>query len=159
MIFENAHFLEMSIVRPLCRVIFPQKWLQIMNSCRKRPSQVFNWDPEGRPEDSWRHLWGSFWRLLEGLWSSWGPLWVLTGLHEHPWGALGLDFLCFFTFYQAKVQFAKKNINFTCIRAILGVCYAGKSAILKKRHYFYLHTRHLRSSLGACYAGKSDVFF
>ena len=40
-----------------------------------------------------------------------------------------------------------------------GVCYAGKSAILKKNHYFYLHTRHLRSILGACHAGKSDVFF
>ena len=40
-----------------------------------------------------------------------------------------------------------------------GVCYAGKSVILKKNHYFYLHTGHLRSILGACHAGKSDVFF
>ena len=53
----------------------------------------------------------------------------------------------------------QKNISFTCIRAMSDVCYAGKSAILKKKHYFYLHTRHLRSILGACYAGKSDVFF
>ena len=155
MIFENALFLEMFIVRSLC-VIFAQKWVQIINSCRKRPSQVFKWNPKGRPEDSWRHLWGSFWRLLEGLGSSWGPLWVLTGLHEHPWGALGLDFLCFFTFYQANVQFSKKNTNFTCIRAMLGVCYAGKNAIFKNKHDFYLHDRHLRPMLGSCYAGKSE---
>ena len=29
-----------------------------------------------------------------------------------------------------------------------GVSYAGKSATLKTKHYFYLHTRHLRSILG-----------
>ena len=102
MIFENALFLEMSIVRPLWGVIFAQKWFQIINPCRKRTSFE---DPKGRPEGSWRLLWGSFWRPLEGLGSSWGPLWVLIGLHEHPWGALGLEFLCFLTFYQAKVQF------------------------------------------------------
>ena len=140
MIFENALFLEMSIVRPLWGVIFPQKWVQITYLCRKRPSQVSRWDPEGRPEDSWRHLWGSFWRLLEGLGSSWGPLWVLTGLHEHPWGALGLDFLCFFRFYQAKVQFSKKKVL-----PAWEPCYAGNSAIIKNKHDFYLHDRHLRT--------------
>ena len=149
-------FLEMSFVRLPRGVIFTKKCVLINNCYRKRPSQVFKWHPKGRPEDSWRHLWGSFWRLLAGLGSSWGPLWVLTGLHEHPWGALGLDFLCFFTFCQAKVQFSNKNTNVTCIRAILGVCYAGKSVILKNNHDFYLHDRHLRSILGACYAGKSE---
>ena len=53
----------------------------------------------------------------------------------------------------------QKNITFTCVRAIPGVCYAGKSVILKTNHHFYLHTRHLRSILTACYAGKSYVFF
>ena len=68
--------------------------------------------------------------LLAALGTPWdhpGSLWVFPGLQDGPWGALGLDFHCFLMFYQAKVQFSKKNINFTCIRAMLGACYAGKS--------------------------------
>ena len=40
-----------------------------------------------------------------------------------------------------------------------GVCYAGKSAILKKKHDFYLHNRPSRWILDAWYAGKSDDLF
>ena len=146
----------MCIVRPLLGVIFAQKWLHIINVCRKRPSQVLKWDPKVRPEDSWRLLWGYCWRPLEDLGSSWEPLWVCTEVHEDPRGALELDFLCFFRFCQAKVQFSNKSTNFTCITAMLGVCYAGKNAIFKNKHDFYLHDGHLRPMLGSCYAGKSE---
>ena len=57
-----------------------------------------------------------------------------------------VDFYDFLTFYQAKVQFPTKNITFTCITAMSDACYAGKNAILKKKHNFYLHNRHLRST-------------
>ena len=156
MIFENTFLGGKHPSSPTLGVIFAQKWIRIINSCRKRLSQVFTWNPKGCPEDSWMLLWGSFWRPLEGPGSSWGPLWVLIGLHEYPWGALGLDSLYFYRFYQAKVESSKKNTTFTCIRAMLGVCCAGKSAILKNKHDFYLHDRHLSPMVGSCYAGKSE---
>ena len=67
-----------------------------------------------------------------------------------------VDFYDLLTFYQAKVQFPIKNIPFTCITAMSDACYAGKKTILKKKHHFYLHNRHLRSTQGGCYAGKSE---
>ena len=78
---------------------------------------------------------------------------ALLGAIWEPFSTIFHDFL---RFYQAKVEFSKKNITFTCIRAMAGVCYAGKNAILKKKHQFYLHNRHLGSIPSACYAGKSD---
>ena len=38
------------------------------------------------------------------------------------------------------------------------VCYAGKIAILKNKHHFYLHNKALGWILGAWYAGKSSDF-
>ena len=38
-----------------------------------------------------------------------------------------------------------------------GVCYAGKNAIFKNKHQFYLDNRHLRPTQGGCYAGKSEL--
>ena len=93
---------------------------------------------------------------------------ALLGAIWEPFPRIFYDFL---RFYQAKVQFPKKNITFTCITAMSGVCYAGKNAILIKhisftcmtdtldpsqvpvmqvkvmieneKIHFYLHNRHL----------------
>ena len=143
MISQNCHFLCVFIFRPLWALILAQKWLQIIYFGRKRASKVVNWDTKGRPEGSWTLLWGSFWQPWERLEASWclsgAPLDCRRGAR-----ALRDSIFCdFLWFYQAKVQFLKKNINFTCIRAMLGVCYAGKSPIFKKKHKFYLHNRHL----------------
>ena len=87
-------------------------------------------------------------------------LWVFSSTPGESiptiWGSQGVIFSDFSRFCLAKVQFAKKYYRFTCIRAILNVCYAGKSATFKRKHNFYLHYRHLRPTLGACYAGKSE---
>ena len=50
-----------------------------------------------------------------------------------------MNIFSFLIIYQIKINIwfiydiNKKNISFTCIRAMSGVCYAGKSAILKKK--------------------------
>ena len=121
------------------------------------------WEVLGRPQGALRLPRGALGSPKVPFWdphglSKWGPFSLLAGFggpggFERPPGPI---FVCFLWFYQAKLQFSKKNISFTYKRAILGACYAGKSAILKKKHQFYLHSRHLRSILGVCYAGKSD---
>ena len=113
----------------------------------------------GHQGASWRLLDAPLGLLLAALGAPWG-FWCLSGSPlDCRRGARALrDSKCcdFLWFYQAKVQFLKKNINFTCIRAMLGVCYAGKTPIFKKKHKFYLHNRHLWPALGACHAGKRD---
>ena len=58
-------------------------------------------------------------------------LWVFSSTPGESiptiWGPQGVIFNDFSRFYEAKVHFAKKYIAFPCIRAILSVCYAGKS--------------------------------
>ena len=56
----------------------------------------------------------------------------LCGATLSPRGLLVRFRHTFLRFYQAKVHFVKKSIAFTCIGAILSVCYAGKNAIYKK---------------------------
>ena len=124
-------------VAPLEVLGRPQGALRLPREALGSPKVPF-WDPHGL--------------------SKWGPFSLLAGFggpggFERPPGPI---FVCFLRFYQAKLQFSKKNMSFTCIRAILGACYAGKNAILKKKHQFYLHSRHLRSILGVYYAGKTD---
>ena len=82
--------------------------------------------------------------------------WRPEGLPGPIWEPFSMIFDDFPRFYQAKLQFPKKNITFTCITAMPGVYYAGKNAILKKKHQFYLHNRPLGSIPRACYAGISD---
>ena len=72
------------------------------------------------------------------------------------WEPSGSHFLRFSKVLLGKSPISKKNITFTCITAISGVCYGGKNAIFKKKNQFYLHNRHLGSIPSACYAGKSD---
>ena len=49
------------------------------------------------------------------------------------WEQFSMIFDDFLRFDQAKVKFPTKNITFTYITAMSGVCYAGKNAILKKK--------------------------
>ena len=76
-------------------------------------------------------------------------------LFDLPGGPRDSFLSVFLRFYLVKLQFSKKNVNFTCIRAIPDVCYAGTNAIPQNKHHVYLHNRPLGWILGAWYAGKS----
>ena len=121
---------------------------------------MVEWETRGAPRRPLEAALGSLLATLGGTWNILRFLWVFSSTPGESiftiWGSQGAIFNDFSRFYQAKVQFAKKYIIFTCIRAILSVCYSGKSAISKKKHNFYLHYRHLRPTLGACYAGKTE---
>ena len=83
------------------------------------PQNCPNWGPEGKLA-----------KTCHALFSVLGSKALLGAIWE-PFPRIFYDFL---RFYQAKVQFPKKNITFTCITAMSGVCYAGKNAILKKKY-------------------------
>ena len=123
---------------PFCR---PRASLGAALGSQASPQSGPNWGPGGQKQKKSQ---GSF--LPSELQSPSGP--ILEPFY--------VDFYDLLTFYQAKVQFPIKNIPFTCITAMSDACYAGKKTILKKKHHFYLHNRHLRSTQGGCYAGKSE---
>ena len=143
--------------------------------------QISFWTSPERFFTSWKGSWDPFCRLRASLGAAfgsqvfpqsgpnWGPgsqkqnkaralfsLLTLKALPGPIFEPFYMDFREIWTFYQAKVQFLKKDITFTCITAMSDARYAGKSAFLKKKHHFYLHNRHLRSTQGGCYAGKSE---
>ena len=109
---------------------FFTSWEAVLDPlCRPRGSPGAPLGSPGRPQNcpnwgqkSMRSKKGNpFLRLLRSAVFP-GPIWEPFSMifYDFPW------------FYQAKLQFPKKNITFTCITAMPGVYYAGKNAILKK---------------------------
>ena len=136
--------------------------------CRPRSPSGPSWESQdtSQNESKWGPE-GVMEKTCHALFSVLGSKALLGAIWE-PFSRIFYDFL---RFYQAKLQFSKKNITFTCITAMPGVYYAGKNAILKKnisftcitdtfnpsqvpvmqvkvmignkKTHFYLHNRHL----------------
>ena len=126
------------VLDPLCR---PRGTPGAPLGSPGRPQNSPNWGPGGSKQ-----------KVALAFLVFWRP----EGLPGPSWEPFSMIFDDFLRFYQAKLQFSKKNITFTCITAMPGVYYAGKNAILKNKHQFYLHNRPLGSIPSGCYAGKSN---